>query len=113
MVEKLGELRPPVTGQALIDTGAAVTCVDRAAAEAAGLVPVDSGFITSATHESEPTPIYACQIDFTGSSVGLTQHRAVGAHLAPQGLVALIGRDALSSCILIYNGIDGSVSLSL
>ena len=60
---QLGEPAPaegqpqPVTGRALIDTGASVTCVDREAAETAGLSIVGSGPMTSATHEHEIVPI--------------------------------------------------------
>jgi hypothetical protein len=39
--------------------------------------------------------------------------RAAGTPLAAQGLVALIGRDALQTCVLIYNGIGGVVRLRL
>ena len=39
--------------------------------------------------------------------------QAFGAKLAPQGLIALIGRDVLMNCVLVYNGIDGSFSISL
>ena len=103
----------PVSGFALIDTGAARTCVDRAAADRAGLAMVDSGFLTSATHEAEPVPVYAGKLDIAGLPNNIVAHRAYGANLASQGLVALIGRDVLQRCVLVYNGLDGSFSLSL
>lgn len=103
----------PVSGFALIDTGAAVTCVDRTAAERAGLAMVDSGFLTSATHEAEAVPIYAGKLDIAGLPNNIVAHRAYGANLKSQDLIALIGRDVLQRCILIYNGLDGSFSLSL
>ena len=106
-------LPPPVRGFAMIDTGAAITCVDQSAAERAGLVAVDSGLITSVTHEAEVAPVFMCKLDFTGWGLSLPRLRVLGANLSSQGLVALIGRDALSSCIFIYNGLDGSFSLSL
>ena len=109
-----GETIPqPVGGFALIDTGAAVTCVDRAAADSAGLAMVDSGFMTSATHEAEVVPIYAGKLDIAGLPNNIVTHRAYGANLTSQGLVALIGRDVLQRCVLVYNGLDGSFSLSL
>ena len=97
----------------MIDTGAAITCVDRSAAERAGLVAVDSSLITSVTHEAEVAPVFMCNLDFTGWGPSLPRRRVPGANLSSRGLVALIGRDALSSCIFIYNGLDGSFSLSL
>ena len=109
-----GEVIPaPVIGFALIDTGASSTCIDREAAERAGLAVVDSGPITSVTHEAEIVPIYAGKLDIAGLPNDIVSHRAYGANLAPQGLIALIGRDALMSCVLVYNGPDGSYSLSL
>ena len=108
-----GTIPQPVSGFALIDTGASNTCVDRDAAERAGLAIVDSGPMTSATHEAEIVPIYAGKLDIAGLPNNVITHRAYGANLASQGLIALIGRDALKSCVLIYNGPDGSFSLSL
>ena len=45
----------PVVGWALINTGASATCVDQNAAQSAGLAVVDSGPMTSATHDNEGT----------------------------------------------------------
>lgn len=39
--------------------------------------------------------------------------RSPGRNLAPQGLIMLLGRDILRSCILIYNGKDGTFSLHI
>ena len=38
---------------------------------------------------------------------------ALGANLGGQNLIALIGRDLLQSAVLVYNGTDGTVSLSI
>ena len=109
-----GEPLPnPISGVALIDIGALCTCIDQKAAEAAGLAVVDSGFMTSATHENELVPVYAARLDIAGIPENVEAKRAYGAMLEPQGLIALVGRDLLASCILVYNGPDGSFSLSL
>lgn len=100
-----------VSGHALIDTGASVTCVDRHAAEQAGLPVVDSGPMTSATHEQEIVPCYAGRLRMDGFGE-VNFNKAYGANLRPQGLVALIGRDLLASCVLIVNGPEGIVTLS-
>lgn len=102
----------PVYGWALIDTGATATCVDRSAAEQAGLAIVDSGPMNSATHANEIVPIYAGQLMIRGLC-GVNINRAYGAVLETQGLVALIGRDILAGCQLVYNGNDGSFSLAI
>jgi len=113
-LEESGKPLPqPVIGDALLDTGASVTCVDKVAANRANLAMVDSGPITSATHDREVVPIFAGRIEVPGPALSFESHTAYGANLAPQGLVALIGRDVLSNCVLIYNGPDGSFTLSL
>jgi hypothetical protein len=67
----------------------------------------------SATHDNEIVPIYAGRLKVAGIPQYIDTNRACGAKLEPQGLIALIGRDMLASCVLIYNGPDGSFSLSL
>lgn len=109
-----GEPPPhPVSGFALIDTGASSTCIDQNAAEAAGLAVVDSGPMSSATHDNEIVPIYAGKIEIIGMSVSVNIMRAYGVNLNSQDLVALIGRDLLSQCVLVYNGPESSFSLSI
>ena len=82
---------PPLAGLALIDTGASSTCVDREAAERAGLAVVDSGPIASATHQNEVAPIYAGRLNLAGIPQDIDAKRAYGANFEPQGLIALIG----------------------
>ena len=65
-LEKIGEIPiTPVTGTALIDTGASATCIDRSAAAKAGLAIVDSGRISSATHANEVVPIFAGRLEIS------------------------------------------------
>jgi len=111
--EPTPESPEPVAGRALIDTGALTTCVDRHAAEQAGLSVVGSGKMTSATHENEIVPIYAGKLRITGLPFEIKMRSALGANLRPQGLIALIGRDLLENCVLVVNGPDGSFSLSM
>lgn len=106
-------LQQPVVGRALIDTGASTTCVDEAAARQAGCAVVGTGPITSATHDNHIVPIFAAKIDIAGIGQYIEALRAYGSNLASQQLIALIGRDVLSSCVFIYNGSDGSFSLSV
>ena len=103
----------PVVGWALIDTGASLTCIDRKTAEKAGLALVDSGPITSATHDNEVVPIFAGRLKIEGLPQFLSTHRAYGVNLEAQRLIALLGRDLLANCVFIYNGLDGSFSLSI
>lgn len=100
-------------GLALIDTGASVSCVDEEAAQQMKLPVVDVAQMTSATHDQHPCNIYPIQIAMPSSGVVFGAPRAMGAKLAPQGLIAIIGRDILSVCTLFYNGSQGQVTLSL
>ena len=106
------DIPKPVTGFALIDTGASVTCVDQEAAAKAGLVTVGSDPLTSATHANEVLPVYAGRLTIPGLGE-FEILRAFGAKLAPLGFTALIARDVLMGCVLVYNGMDASFSISL
>jgi hypothetical protein len=103
----------PVSGRALIDTGASITCVDAEAARQAGLAMVGTGTMTSATHANEVVPVFAGRLTIEPASITVNSNRAFGPNLKNQGLIALIGRDLLANCVLVYNGPDGSFSLSI
>jgi len=101
-----------VHGLALIDTGASNTCFDQQAALNAGLPVMDMGMMTSASHTKQDVPVFAGRLvipEFTS----IDTEYALGANLGGQNLIALIGRDLLQSAVLVYNGTDGTVSLSI
>ena len=99
------------TGLVMFDTGASHTCFDLDAANEIGLVIVGRGSMTSASHENQPTPLYAGKLAIP--SVNFNVEQAMGANLAPQGLIALIGRDVMRHGTLFYNGMDGTVSFAI
>jgi predicted aspartyl protease len=99
------------TGLALIDTGASNTCIDEQDAKALNLPVIDVGAMQSASHEKHPCNIYPVQI--ITPVVTLNSPRTMGANLAAQGLLILIGRDVLAMCNLFYNGPAGQFTLSL
>jgi predicted aspartyl protease len=102
----------PTPGWALIDTGASTTCVDDASARAMGLPAVDVAQMTSASHQAVQQNIYPIHVVIVGPTIEI-DGRAMGAALAPQGIVALIGRDILQYFALFYNGTSGQITLSL
>ena len=110
----------PVSGVALIDTGASSTCFDEDAAAQARLPIVNIGKMSSATHTNVEVPVYDGQLVLEGFG-NFNVTAAMGVKLSSLGLhvpelgnvVALIGRDALSACVLVYHGAEGFVSLSL
>lgn len=102
----------PVSGRALIDTGATVTCVDEEVANTLDLPVRDVVTMVSATEETEQS-VYPIQMDVAGSDLTIDASKAVGASLQEQGLVALIGRDVLSQTTFHYNGPAGEYTLSM
>ncbi len=110
---ELGEQPPDiVSGMALIDTGASITCVNESSARQAGFIVIDQGIMSSTSHSNHKVPIFAGEIVVT--NIGkLPVSRVMGANLDDQGIIALIGRDVLQHAILVYTGLDGAFSLSL
>jgi predicted aspartyl protease len=103
----------PVAGVALVDTGASTTCIDEALAQRLGLPAIDVVQMTSASHAGTQANVYPIQMEIVGSPIIVNVPRAIGANLAPQGIVALIGRDYLQHCTLFYNGLTGEITLSI
>ena len=103
----------PVSGMALVDTGASTTCIDEALAQRLGLPAIDVVQMTSASHAGTEANVYPIQMEIVGSPIRVNVPRAIGANLAPQGIVALIGRDYLQHCTLFYNGFTGEITLSI
>lgn len=103
----------PKTGWAQIDTGASITCVDDGAAQELGLPPIDVVSLCSASHGGTQANVYPVQILIPELGMSLQAPRAVGAALAVQGLLVLIGRDVLQRCTLFYNGPMGQITLSI
>lgn len=101
----------PKSGLALIDTGASSTCIDEQTAKDLGLPVIDVANMQSASHEKHQCNVYPVQI--ITPIVTLNAPRAMGAALASQGLLVLIGRDVLQNCNLFYNGPMGQFTLSL
>jgi len=106
-------LPKPVSGVALIDTGATSTCIDDAAAKQLQLPVVNVVNVASASHASTPQNVYPIQIEVVGLPISIEAPNAIGAALTPQGLLALIGRDVLQHCTLFYNGLTGEITLSI
>lgn len=102
----------PISGLALIDTGATSTCIDDEAAQKLQLPVTNVVNVASASHSSTPQNVYPIQVQITGLPISI-ESGAVGAALAPQKLLALIGRDVLQHCTLFYNGITGQITLSI
>jgi hypothetical protein len=114
----LQPIPPPVSMPAILDTGAAVTCVDSRAFAALGLSP--TGVIRVVTAATS-APLDRDQFD-----VGLTIAHPSGnpldnlvlasftvtdSPLVPTGIPALVGCDVLARCRFVYDGPAGMFSL--
>ena len=102
----------PVTGFALLDTGASNTSIDEATATALGLPVVDT--IQMATPSTTQTHnVYPARLAFPGTHLPpIAFIRVAGVSLANQGIIALLGRDFLAGKVLHYDGATFSVMLS-
>lgn len=115
-----GHAVPPLSSiRALVDTGASCTCVDPAVLGALQLSA--TGSVAVHTPSTGAAPHYAEQYDVSLVIPGAGIHHlpltidavpVIAADLAVQGIHALIGRDVLQDCILIYNGAAGDFTLA-
>jgi len=113
LVQQGHTLPDPVSGLALIDTGASNTCIDDAAATQLQLPVIDTVTIASASHAASLQNVYPATLDIAGLQIPINVERAIGAPLAAQGLIALIGRDVLIHGTFIYNGFTGSITFAI
>ena len=102
----------PVSGLALIDTGASMTCIDDALARQLGLPVIDVTSMASASHAATDQNVYPVHIAIVGG-ISIEAPRAVGVVLGVQGCIALIGRDMLQFCTLHYNDPAATLTLSI
>ena len=111
----------PVTGLALIDTGASISAVDAGVIQQLGVHQVGVAQI-GGVGGVNPHSLFPCRFVFPGvgfPSIDFTS--IVGAPLVgiggvqPQGqqTIALFGRDLLQLFILVYNGPGATVSLAM
>jgi len=103
----------PVTGFALVDTGATTTCIDGTIAQQMGLAPSGTAKLSSASHQATDCLTYPVQLHFPAWNVALQSPKAMGVTIANQGIIVLVGRDLLQNCVFVYNGADGSFTLAL
>lgn len=101
----------PVTGYALIDTGCTLTSVDDQTVQSLGLKPVGTASVGTAGGQSSINR-YPAHVKFPGTNIEIDYNSVMSAKLDGQQfkgtpIIALVGRDILSACIFIYNGITG------
>jgi len=117
LAEKIGSqggtVAAPNVGHALIDTGATKSCVDEQALATLAIRPVGQTKVLTPSG-SETQFIHPVRLTFVGTTLGSIEPIAVlASKLKDQGLLALIGRDILAHCILVYNGPGGIFTLAV
>ena len=113
LAEQGAKIPNVISGLALIDTGANITCIDDEAAQQIGAPAIDKVQMTSASHANVDANIYPLHFELAGSGIHIDALRCMGAALKAHGLIALIGRDVLSACTLHYNGVSGQFTISM
>ncbi len=94
---------------ALIDTGASTSCIDEKLAQKLGLTPIDRQEIAGVGGKKEHI-IYLGMIYVPPPLNMYSKGRFVGVDMVGQQPV-LLGRNFLLGTVLIYNGVNGSISI--
>jgi hypothetical protein len=103
---------PPVTGNAMIDSGATVTTIDSSVAQTLGLQP--SGKVESVGIGGRSTGFtVACSVDIRGLVVNIARAHCHDLTKYSKKLICLIGRDILRHMVFHYDGPAGTVYLEL
>lgn len=102
----------PVSGLALIDTGASICMVDEAALQSLSLKP--TGYQPLSTPSGLSTqPTYFASLSFPGTPIpNITFTDFAAGPLAQQGIIAIIGRNVLAYFVMVYNGVGGQITLT-
>lgn len=108
-----GQAVPPaVTGLALIDTGASLCSVDESVIQQLGIPSFGYMPVSGVTGASVQNT-YPASLSFPGTMLpNVTFFDFIGSPLSGLGILVLIGRNVLSSFVLVYNGPGGHMSLS-
>lgn len=99
------------TGFALIDTGASCCCVEDAVLRRLRLQPIRRTAVRI-PNGTRLQSVYIARLSFPGSPIPAVEMRVVGVQLDDEQTIALVGRDFLRRCLLVYNGPMGSCTLS-
>lgn len=107
---------PPVTGWALIDTGATSSCVDSKTITSLGVKPIGVA-VTGTAGGPVQQHRYPAKFRFPGEGLEIEFSSVIGVNLAGQSvaghdIIVLLGRDVLSQCVFIYNGLGGFFTLA-
>lgn len=117
LAEKKLPIPEPVKGMALIDSGATGSAVDREVIGQLGVKPMGERTVFTAGGPDRQNR-YAARFIFLRPKMSFEFSSVIGANLKGQSvvgrdLIVLLGRDVLSRCIFIYNGVNASYTLAV
>lgn len=102
---------PPISGCALIDTGAAATSVDASTMKQMGAKPFERASLQSSLTNSIVHPICSARITILNYTIEVK--KAVMSDLSRFGLISIIGRDVLSLGNFNYAGQAGQFTFKI
>lgn len=111
-----GEVPAPVQGWGIVDTGASTTAIYRDVLSQIGSNPIGTVNVNTAGTPSV-LDIYPAKINFPGTDIVRDFEEVIGMErefgsYANLPIIGLIGREVLSDCVFIYNGITGIYTLT-
>ncbi|SRR5579871_243526 len=107
----------PISGYALIDTGASASAVDEDVVLALGVQPIDS-IPTNTPHGAGRSSIYPAKVTFPALQIeDYAMNRLMGCKLKwttvdGKEIIMLLGRDMLKFFLLVYNGKSSDIHLA-
>jgi hypothetical protein len=118
MLQKHGMPVPPRTRiPAQIDTGSSFSAIAPQALRDLGIDPIDDVLVripsaSDAPQMFKPTPV-SLAIDCEGSELHLPLMMVIESAFAPdEGIQAMLGRDVLEHCLLVYDGTRRTFTLA-
>lgn len=110
--EKSRPIPSPIEGDAIIDSGATVTCVDHRIIDSLGIKPTGKT-MSVGIGGTEEALIVACSLQIREHNFWSPHVRCHDLKKVAKGLVALIGRDLLRGMVFHYDGRAGTAYLDL
>jgi hypothetical protein len=107
---------PPIRGLGVIDTGAYSSGVDKDILARFGVQPTGTREITSAGTKGD-LDVFPVKINFPTTTMNRALEEAIAIYpmnttYKNSPVIALIGREVLRDCVLIYNGKTGIYTLT-
>jgi hypothetical protein len=104
-------LPAPVALPCMIDTGATLTIIAQGTGAKLGLKPVGVVTMSTASHKGVPCEQYAVRLAMPNNII--IDITATEMPMPDPSTQALIGRDILSQCVLVYVGYAETFTLSI